>query len=343
MRKLKFFLVLAILTAGLLPLQVYAQATPTHIVGQIAYQGYDFPDHGGKSLNGYVTGGLFLTIRCVETGEYFVSVTKENGIFTENDMVPGPYEFRELIYSLLTPDGYVNVTWKPLYPMEFYVEAGKVNNLGFFMWETSYNEDYGDALQYSCNYNDYHSDVRNTFQINNPASSWNNMDWVNSEITERGETLLIGMLCYFGYGFESWGPWSLDGIVYKGLELTIIEEATGTPWAFQTDSIGFFMKIDLPAGRYYLNNIYYKITVNGEDSWASWDAYNMVFEIYNNRVNNLGVILWNVEYDDDVGDAIRNDITFNYSYVTISDYIKSENPESKWSLKEWVDTVIIME
>jgi len=339
MKKITGAMVIIILLAAGIP--VFAQSGPTHIIGQVAYQGYGFNETGNESLNGYVTEGLYMIFKNIEYGDYIVSITKENGIFTENNMPPGLYQIQELVYSIYKDSNPVNTSWRPLFPMFFNAEEGKVNNLGFFWWEAVYDESVNAVSENFLDYNMSYDEVMATFEAYNPASSWNSMEWVEIPVTESGETMLIGMIGHMGSGYESWGEWSLDGTTISNLEITIEEVLTGREILLRTNSMGFFAAVDLPYGYYTIRSFYNRKRIYGDEASVNlFPVENLLFRIEENKINNLGVFLWITEYNDWTEDLDTNAMNYGYSLDDVMDFFFQYFPKSKWSYMDWIETEI---
>ena len=320
-------------------IDLHAQNNRTMLVGQINYQGYDYPEYNGESLNGYFGEGLYVIINDLKSGEIFVIVAGKDGIFTEYDMEPGWYRLQELVNSRYMEGAgrYVSTSWRPLYPMIFEAEHGKVNNLGTFVWETVYNYEYNEAIEYSCFQDFNFFEVFNNFKTNNPASALLDMEWIPAILDEEGETLLIGTIYYKGEGFHNWGDFSLDGVILKNLVLTLEEDSTGITHTLRTDSQGFFTRINMPQDHYWIRSLLYRIAIGDDEAWVTWQSYDYFFYLEEGKVNNIGIMYWIVEYDEMIEDTSVNEIVFNNAWGDIEEYIKEEYAASKWSLRPWTE------
>ena len=310
--------------------------TITALIGQLHYEGEGFDEFAGISLNGSADEGLYVIIENIDSGEIFVSITKQNGLFIEPDLLPGLYSLSQLVYSIPAGGDYITTAWKPIFPLEFSLEEGKLNNIGYLYWGVEYDWYYADTTINNCYYN-YMYEIAD-IETEAAALELKNMERTDIFLIEKGETMLIGTV---GLEISTW-MYTIQEFDsdydYKGIQIFFVDFSTGKEYRTRTGHQGIFTFIDVPAGYYTLKEIKFEWP---DGDWAIWSAPDgMDFPVVQGSVNNLGMLDWYIEFDLRNGGETVNNLTYNNNYDVLMDWFLAEFAGAKWSSRNWTNTEI---
>jgi hypothetical protein len=173
-----------------------------------------------------------------------------------------------------------------------------------------------------------------------------------NEPTGPESTLLMGRIQLIGTNFPKNS--ALYGVHTNGISIELKDESNKFISVISRGNDGFFQLVDPDFTHFTIVGF----SIQMSDTSAMWTIHypaNDVLIIQKNSVNNLGDILWQIEYGSSGtteykrrGPAEQNFsasilIEYKTNYEEVKSWFKETYPKSVWINKDWENTQIISE
>jgi len=156
----------------------------------------------------------------------------------------------------------------------------------------------------------------------------------SKEPDESITTLLVGQIRLETYGIPI--GYELKGPYTSPIQIYLENMSTGEIAKLESKgSEGFFSMINPSAKSYRIQKIYLKAF--GENYYAEFEfiiSSEVILNINEGKVNNLGLIEWKYDYN------YKRQYADNLNYEKTKIWFEEKYPESVWNKKEWVNIIL---